>query len=106
MQKNELLRKDDSIIRVLDIQGESALIIDCMKRTMPKWASTAALSDYAECSDLELLHDTDMVLVGMETLDANSRRFIHEHFTLIAGILPFIGDKKMRNHLIGVVSGQ
>lgn len=106
MQKNELLKKDETIIRVLDIQGESALIIDCIKRTMPKWVTTAALTDYVECSDLELLHDTDMVLVGMETLDADSRRFIHEHFTLIAGILPFIGDKKMRSHLIGIVSGQ
>lgn len=106
MQKNDLLKKDNTIIRVLDIKDESALVIDCMKRTMPKWVTTAALSDYVVCSELELLHDTDMVLVNMEILDAESRRFIHEHYTLIAGILPFVGDKKLRNHLIGIVSGQ
>lgn len=106
MQKNELLKKDESIIRVLDIQGESVLIIDCIKRTMPKWVITAALSDYVLCSESELFQETDMTLIDMELLDADSRRFVHEHFTLIAGILPFVGDKKMRNHLIDYLSGQ
>lgn len=106
MQKNDLLKKNDTIIRVLDIKEESVLIIDCLKRTMPKWVTTAALSDYMNCSEADLLNDTDMVLLEVDMLDADSRRFIHEHFTLIAGILPFVGDKKMRNHLIDYLSGQ
>lgn len=104
MQKNELLKKDETIIRVLDIQGESALIIDCIKRTMPKWVTTAALSDYVLCSESELFQETDMTLIDMELLDAESRRFIHEHYTLIAGILPFVGDKKMRIYLIDYIA--
>lgn len=106
MQKNDLLKKNDSIIRVLDMKEESVLIIDCTKKTMPKWVTTAALSDYMNCSEADLLNDTDMVLLEVDMLDADSRRFIHEHFTLIAGILPFVGDKKMRNHLIDYLSGQ
>lgn len=106
MQKNDLLKKDDTIIRVLDIKEESVLIIDCLKRTMPKWVQTAAISDYMNCTESELLEKTDMVLLEMDMLDADSRRFVHEHFTLIAGILPFIGDKKMRNQLIDYLSTQ
>ena len=104
MQKNKLLKKDETIIRVLDIQGESTLIIDCIKRTMPKWVTTAALTDYVPCSESELLQETDMTLIDMELLYAESRRFIHEHYTLIAGILPFVGDKKMRIHLIDYIA--
>lgn len=106
MQKNDLLKKNDSIIRMLDIKEESVLIIDCLKRTMPKWVQTAAISDYMNCTESELLEKTDMVLLEMDMLDADSRRFVHEHFTLIAGILPFIGDKKMRNQLIDYLSTQ
>lgn len=106
MQKNDLLKKNDSIIRVLDIHGESVLIIDCTKKTMPKWVSPATLSEYEQFTESELLNDTGMVLYEMDMLDAESRRFIHEHFTLIAGILPFVGDKKMRNHLIDYLSTQ
>ncbi len=104
MKKNDLLKFDDTIIRVLDVQEETTLIIDCMKRTMPKWITTATLSDYVGCSELELLNNTGMVLLEMEMLDAEGRRFVYEHFTLIAGILPFVGDKKLRNHLIQTIA--
>lgn len=106
MQKNDLLKKDDTIVRVLQIRGDSALIIDCIKRTMPKWVSISLLSGYLRCTEAELLNDTDMLLFDLDMLDADSRKFVHEHYTLIAGILPFIGDKKMRNNLIDYLSGQ
>lgn len=106
MQKNELLRKENTIIRVLDIKDDSILVIDCIKRTMPKWIKAAALSDFVQCSEDELLQETDIVLIDMEMLDTKSRRFIHEHYTLISGILPFVGDKKMRNYLIATVADE
>ena len=37
MQKNDLLQNENSIYRVLQVQNGTALIIDCVKRTMPKW---------------------------------------------------------------------
>lgn len=36
MQKNELYFKDDDIIRVLDVKEDKALVIDCIRRTMPR----------------------------------------------------------------------
>ncbi len=37
MEKKELIRRNDSIFRVLSVQGEEVLLIDCIKRNMPKW---------------------------------------------------------------------
>ncbi len=43
MKKYDLLRSGDSIIRVLELQGDRVLIIDCIKRTMPVWIGLDAL---------------------------------------------------------------
>lgn len=104
MKKNDLLKSNDTIIRVLSVKEDAVLVIDCIKRTMPKWFTTAALKGYEDCSEAELCEKTDMILFDAEVLDAESKRFVYEHYTLIAGILPFVGDKKLRNQLIRTVS--
>ena len=43
MEINDLLRYDGSIIRVLALRDNQALIIDCIKRHMPEWVDTATL---------------------------------------------------------------
>lgn len=100
MQKNNLLRNNGTIIRILDMTEDSVFVIDCIKRTMPKWINMDSLSCYVDCSEEELLKITDMVLLDVEILDTDSRRFVYEHYSLIAGILPFVSDKRMKNHLI------
>ncbi|WP_199715111.1 hypothetical protein [Acutalibacter sp. 1XD8-33] len=35
VKKHDLLRSGDTIIRVLDVQGDRGLVSDCIKRTMP-----------------------------------------------------------------------
>ena len=37
MKKYDLFRFGDSIIRVLDIQDDRLLVIDCINRKMPVW---------------------------------------------------------------------
>lgn len=41
MQKFDLYFKDDSIVRVLEVREDKALMIDCIRRTMPQWKSYA-----------------------------------------------------------------
>ena len=43
-----LLKNENQIIRVLKAQGDKALVIDCIKRTMPKWVDDVFLSNYVE----------------------------------------------------------
>ncbi len=106
MQKNSLLKKENQIIRVLEIQNEQIFIIDCIKKTMPKWVDTDSLCDYKEITEKEMQLLTGMVLPDMELLDAGSRRFMYEHYTLIAGILPFASDEWQRKELISKVSAE
>ena len=100
MQKNNLFRKGESIIRVFEKKDGKAFVIDCVKRTMPKWINEDSLDGYVECLEEELLRETNMKLWDLETLDSENQRFIHEHFTWIAGVLPFISDENQRNNVI------
>lgn len=106
MKNNELLKSGNKIIRVLQREDNRAFIIDCLKRTMPEWVDTNALSDYTVCEEDILLSLTDMDVFDIESLDAESKRFIHEHFSMIAGILPYITDEKQRKHIIAAAANQ
>ncbi len=100
MQK--LLKKNSEIIRVLQEKGSNTLIIDCVKRTMPKWIATADIQTFEVCSESELYEMTAML--QKKQLTESEKRIAQERFTLIAGILPFIGDISQRNHMIQVLS--
>lgn len=95
MEKNKLLKCEKNIIRVLDSKDDMVLIIDCIKQSMPTWICQSELIDYIECSEQELLTITNMKLTDVESLNAVSKRIVHERYTLIAGVLPFISDKKI-----------
>lgn len=102
--KNKIYRNDDTVLRVLSEKGGSVLVIDCVKKSMPKWITTAAISNFVECSEIELLSLTSMVIPDIDSLDASSKEFMHKHFTMIAGILPFVGDEKQRSYLVDAIS--
>ena len=100
MRKYDLLRPGDSIIRVLEIQGDRVLVIDCIKRPMPVWVTVTALESYSECTNDDLSEVTGIVLVGVEDLDADQRKTMYERYTMIAPILPLVADNRMRSQLI------
>ena len=43
MKKYDLIRSGDSIIRVLDMQDDRVLVIDCIKHSMPVWVGVESL---------------------------------------------------------------
>ena len=81
MKNNCLLRNDNNIIRILDQQPDKKLIIDCIKQTMPKWVKTENISSFLLCTEQELLSITNKNIKSMESFDADSRKFIHAHFS-------------------------
>ena len=91
MKNNQLLKHGESIIRVLDIKSGKAFIINCKRNTVPRWVDIDTLTDYETCTD-EVLDP----LPDINYLDPQSRKFAYEHFTYIAGVLPFVTDKKRR----------
>ena len=71
---------------------------------MPKWVKTENINSFLPCTEQELLSITNKNIKSMESFDADSRKFIHAHFSLIAGILPFIADNTKRNQMIENIS--
>lgn len=103
MKKNSLWKSREQIIRVLDVKNEKVFVIDCVKRTMPYWVIVDSLSGYEECAESELIQRTGVVIPDIDCLDAENRRFIREHFTLIAPVLPFVSDMKQRTYIINQI---
>lgn len=104
LHKNKLIKIENNILRILDVKNDSLLVIDCIKRTMPKWMPPAAIADYESCEETELLDITEITLFDIAELDVESRKRTHEHFTFIASVLPFISDEKQRNLMISKVA--
>ena len=93
-----LLKSENQIIRVLKSYGDKALVIDCIKRTMPKWVDGDSLSNYDDCGEDEMYERTDYSF-GRE-LTPKEERIAQERFTMISGVLPFIGNEQKRSQMI------
>ena len=106
MKKYDLLRSGENIIRVLDIQDERVFIIDCINRKMPVWVGDALLESYSECSGRELSEATGVSIADADTLDAEQRKVMYERYTMIASVLPFISDGKMRSRTICSIAAE
>ena len=104
MKKYDLLRSGDSIIRVLEVQADRVLVIDCIKRTMPTWVNMVALESCSECTIGELSQVTGVIPSDVDALDADQRKVMYERYTMIAPILAFVADDKMRSRLICAVA--
>ena len=104
MKKYSLLKSDNNIIRVLEIQGNKILIIDCIKQTMPVWVDSSVENNYSPCSDSDLMELTGYHLPCADTLTYHQRKTMHERYRLIAPILPYIADSKLRSDIISSIS--
>ena len=105
MEKNQLIKLDGVIYRVLAVEEQNVLLIDCIHKTMPKWYGLDEISGHEICPEEELGEETEMVLEKEEDLKPRQRCVAHERFTVIAGILPFLEDDNMRAVAIRKVAG-
>ena len=104
MKKYDLLKNDKGIIRVLEIQQDRILIIDCIKKTMPVWAQSSELNFFSCCSIEELIQIIGFELYSVNNLDSDQKKVMYERYTLIAPILPFIADDRKRSQIIRSIS--
>lgn len=97
-----LLKNESQIIRVLKTQGDRSLVIDCVKRTMPKWVDTSSLTDLVECTEEDLYAQTGNP--QNRELTPKEQRTAQERYTMIAPVLPFIANEKKRSQMIDFLS--
>ena len=94
--RNRLLKFGDCIYRVLGSKDELLFVINCIKQTMPMWIHESELEGYTECTECELLENSG---INLDTGELNlvQQKHVNEKFNIIADILPYISDSKMRN---------
>lgn len=106
MEKNQLVRKQGTIYRILAIEEGSILLIDCMKKTMPVWQEADWIEGCEGCTEEELLEETRVSLTDEQDMSQKERQTVHERFTAIAGILPFLDDDRLRTEMIKRIAGE
>lgn len=100
MEKNQLVKAQGTIYRVLALDAEDVLLLDCIKKEMPKWYKLDAVAKYEICTEEELLSATETILVEEQDMSPKARQTVHERYTVIAGILPFVDDDRLRTEAI------
>ena len=51
MEKNQLIKVNGVIYRVLTIEEDSILMIDCIRKTMPNWYDIDKVRGYEDCTE-------------------------------------------------------
>lgn len=95
-----LLKFEDEILRVLESKENQLLVINCTQKSMPVWINKADLEEYTECLENEL----SPMLPDFEELLPEQKRIAHERYTMIAGVLPFLGDTRLRREVISRIA--
>ena len=104
MKKNDLLKSGSRIFRVLEIQENKIFVIDCVNRTMPQWRDMDFLVGYSQITEQNLQSDTNICFPEVDSLNLQNKKFMYEHYTLIAGVLPFVSDDNQRNNVISKIA--
>jgi len=95
MQKNELLSKEDNIVRILAEDMDDVLYIQCRgtKAPMPGWCKASDFKDYKPCTEDELLELYGMGIVPEDNLSAKERDTARERYAVIVPVLLCMEDE-------------
>lgn len=99
MKKNDLIKTDSGIFRVLSV-GDNVLAIDCKKKTMPQFFS------YDFFSDGEIINCLSPHYLEFEDLSPADRKIAQQRYTMIASAVSVLEDVKQRNLMLDKSSKQ
>ena len=104
MQKFDLYFKENAIVRVLEVREDKALVVDCIRRTMPQWKDIVSFAGWEKCSEEKLYKIADVDLPEIDSLCPESRKVAYERYTMIAPILRLLPDEKKKCEMISVIA--
>lgn len=99
MKKNDYLKIDDTIYRILAVAKDNYLVLNCNTKNMPVWRLEAELADGVIINREEAFEILEIELIE-EELTGNEFKQAHERYTMIAGVLAFMNDDALRNRAI------
>ena len=100
MKKNDIVQTPSGTFRILSIESEKVLAIDCEKKMMPKFFSHSFFENG------EILENLPFSVPSWDELSPMDRRIAQKRYTMIASAVAVIGDKQKRNSMIDYASEQ
>lgn len=101
MTKNELLYRDDKIIRILQVNDNQLLVIDCIRMAMPVWKPLKEFDGYEPMNEQRLHQQYGFECEDDEVIEAYRRQIMYKRYTMIAGAIAFIGDLEKKQCVNG-----
>lgn len=101
MKKNDYLKIDDTIYRILAVDKDNYLVLNCNTKNMPVWRLEAELADGVIINREEAFEILEIELIE-EELTGNEFKQAHERYMMIAGVLAFMNDDSLRNRAIAM----
>jgi len=102
--KNKLLLMGETIYRVLEIRDNQILLIDCIKRTMPKWAGLPLPAPYECCEEKYLREKTKLLYEASEPIEQWQLQEMNNRFSYVQEILPYVSEESRRSEIIALIS--
>lgn len=87
--------EDMKLFRILAVQKEKVLVIDCIRKTMPVWIKAEQLQGFVEKEE-----DTGQDTGALEEYSSDVRKTIYQRYNIISAILPFVDNEAVRSELI------
>ncbi len=118
-----LQNADGDIVRILDMDMDGSTgkgnilkgdtrnntitlhVIRCIQRKMPTWEPETHFMDWKPITE-ELMWETTGIYPDAVDKSPATAKYIQERYTMIAGILPFIGDEAERSRMIRTMASQ
>jgi transposase InsO family protein len=99
MRKNDIVKTDQGVFRILTVDEDQVLAIDCEKKTMPQFFPVSFFENR------EILKEISSFL-PWEELSPNERKIAQKRYTMIAAAVAVVNDKQKRNSMIDYASQQ
>ena len=101
LKKGDLLKKavnedEYSVLRVVAVSENDVMLIDCIKKSMPKWYGMDELEGY----EVEQENEADI------ELSPPALKKAYDRYNMISSILPYIGNIQVRTQLIHMTAEQ
>ena len=87
MNKNDVVKLEKSIVRIIDIKDDKYLVIDCRLRNMCFWISSKVIDRGNVISEDELLNELNIKLKKFEDLTNNEKKIVLDRYGIILSIL-------------------
>ena len=100
MLSKSLYDNGETIYRILTARDDTVLVIDCIKRSMPKWLARDKLADFQIVEEQVLYDKTGVCLATEESLSRNAVALAHKRYSIIAPVVAVVTDKKQRSEMI------